>query len=112
MYVFSTIVQKGGDCKSKFCPRRFWTLLDKAEVELILFSSINRYLGSERMEFACRRSKDNSQLQSSTETLEGIRPLKMSSRKKTLSSKSATRRKLKLVEDLVFLLVSLCFLES
>src|SRR3954470_12953987 len=51
-------------CKSKFCPRRFWTLLDKAEVELILFSSINRYLGSERMEFASRRSKDNSLQQS------------------------------------------------
>src|SRR3954470_13055682 len=34
----------------------------------------------------------------------------MSPKKKTLSRKSATRRKLKLVEDLVFLLVSLCFL--
>src|ERR1041385_4874905 len=30
-------------CKSKFCPRRFWTLLEKAEVGLILFSSINIY---------------------------------------------------------------------
>src|SRR3954466_199173 len=52
MPVLSTIVQKGGDCKSKFCPLRFWTLLEKVEVELILFSSINRYLGSERMECA------------------------------------------------------------
>src|SRR3954464_11354071 len=60
MPVLSTIVQKGGDCKSKFCPRRFWRLLDKAEVELILFSSINKYLGSKRIEFASRRSKDNS----------------------------------------------------
>ena len=60
MLVLSTIVQKGGDCKSKVLPLRFWRLLDKAVEELILFSSINRYLGSWRMEFACRRSKDNS----------------------------------------------------
>ena len=29
MPVLSTIVQKGGDCKSKFLPRRFWRLLSK-----------------------------------------------------------------------------------
>src|SRR3954464_12471795 len=29
MPIFSTIVQKGGDCKSKFLPRRFWRLLSK-----------------------------------------------------------------------------------
>ena len=46
MPVLSTIVQKGGDCKSKVLPLRFWRLLDKAVEELILFSSINRYLGS------------------------------------------------------------------
>src|ERR1044071_5172350 len=115
MPVLSTIVQKGGDFKSKFCPRRFWTLLDKAEVELILFSSVNRYLGSERMEFACRRSKDNSLQRSCSHLPKPLKeddPQKLSSKMMSLSSKSATRRKLKLVEDLVFLLVSLYFLES
>src|SRR3954471_7678998 len=29
MPVLSTIVQKGGDCKSKFLPRRFWRFLSK-----------------------------------------------------------------------------------
>src|SRR4051812_44712752 len=29
MPVLSTIVQKGGDCKSKVLPRRFWRLLSK-----------------------------------------------------------------------------------
>src|ERR1043165_4209363 len=29
MPFLSTIVQKGGDCKSKFLPRRFWRLLSK-----------------------------------------------------------------------------------
>ena len=60
MPVLSTIVQKGGDCKSKVLPRRFWRLLDKAVEELILFSSIKTYLGSWRMELAGIRSKDNS----------------------------------------------------
>src|ERR1041385_7103565 len=101
MPVLSTIVQKGGDCKSKFCPRRFWRLLDKAIVELILFSSINRYLGSEKMEFATGRSKDNSLQQSCSQL---PKPLKEDDpqkcrRERRLSSNSATRRKLKLVED-------------
>jgi len=46
MPIFSTIVEKGGDCKSKVLPLRFWRLLDRTVEELILFASINRYLGS------------------------------------------------------------------
>ena len=46
-------------------------------------------------------------LQSNTEAFDGGRPLKMSSKKKVFSRRIAMRRKLKLDEDLVFLLVSL-----
>ena len=60
------------------------------------------------MEFACRSSKDNTE-GVFTEGHEERRPLKMSSKDLVLSKKYATRRKLELDQDLVFLLVSLSF---
>ena len=47
-----------------------------------------------------------------TEAFGEGRPLKMSSEEKVLSKKNATRRMLKLDEDVVFLLVSLFLFES
>ena len=60
------------------------------------------------MEFACRSSKDNTD-GVFTEGYEERRPLKMSSKDLVLSKKYATRRKLKLDRDLIFLLVSPSF---
>ena len=60
------------------------------------------------MKFACRSSKDNTE-GVPTESYEGRRPLKMSSRDLALSKEYAMERKLELDQDLVFLLVSLSF---
>ena len=58
------------------------------------------------MEFACGSSKDNTE-GVFIEGYEERQPLKMSSKDLVLSKKYATRRKLELDQDLVFLLVSL-----
>ena len=60
------------------------------------------------MEFVLRSSKDNSE-GVPTESNEERRPLKMSSRDLAFSKEYATRRKLELDQDLVFLLVYLSF---
>ena len=60
------------------------------------------------MEFALRSPKDNSE-RVPTESIEEWRPPKMSSKDLVLSKEFATKRKLELDQDLVFLLVSLSF---
>ena len=100
--------KKGEIVRANSCPEGFGDCWAKTVEELICISSINRILGSWRLEFVLRSPKDNSE-GVPAESIGEWRPPKMSLKDLGLSKEFATMRKLKLDQDLVFLLVSLLF---